>query len=277
MGKVPAASREPRAKDKAEPAGGKGAAGVERALALLRLVATRGEPASLTELAAAQGLSGSVAYKLLQTLVAQGLVLNDPVRKTYSPGLGLYNLASAILHGTTFIDVARANMRALVARTGESACLNLLDAPNAAFTVSAVEECGEPLQYVLRMGELLPLHAGASGKSILAFQPPALMKRVLSRKLERVTRGTVVDAQTLREQLASIRKAGHCVSYGERLEGAVGIAAPILDHADLAIGSVQLTVPKVRFDRAMLPRFVPAVMETAAHISAAAQALPSVH
>jgi IclR family acetate operon transcriptional repressor len=255
----------------------RGASGVERALVLLRHVATRGEPASLTELAAAQGLSGSVAYKLLQTLVAQGLVRNDPVRKTYSPGLGLYNLASAILHGTTFIDVARANMRELVARTGESACLNLLDAQHDAFMVSAVEESGEPLQYVLRMGELLPLHAGASGKAILAFQPPALTKRVLSRKLEAVTRGTVVDASTLREQLTAIRRAGHCVSYGERLEGAVGIAAPILDHASLAIGSVQLTVPKVRFDRSRLPSLVPAVMETAAHISAAAHALPSVH
>ncbi|MBA2965023.1 MULTISPECIES: IclR family transcriptional regulator [Ramlibacter] len=291
MSKTPAGSKVRQAQDPAQKhvrgsatretkgtgTNGNRVTGVERALALLRHVATRRTPANLTELASEEGLSGSVTYKLLQALVAQDLVRHDPDRKTYGPGLGMYNLASAILHGATFMDVARANMRELVARTGESACLNLLDAPHDAFMVSAVEECGEPLQYVLRMGELLPLHAGASGKSILAFQPPAVIRRVLSRKLEKVTTGTVVDSATLREQLESIRRAGHCVSYGERLEGAVGIAAPILDHASRSIGSVQLTVPKVRFDRAALPRFLPAVMETARHISAAAQSLQGAH
>ena len=44
-----------------------------------------------------------------------------------------------------------------------------------------------------------------SGESILAFQPPELIRRVLSRKLPAVTSGTVVDAAALREHEAVIR------------------------------------------------------------------------
>ena len=80
--------------------------------------------------------------------------------------------------------------------------------------------------------------------------------------------------QRVREQLSMIRRTGYCVSLGERLEGAVGVAAPILDHSSLAIGSVQLTIPRHRFDKAMLPLLVPAVVDTAARINAAAQSLP---
>ena len=247
---------------------------MERAIGLLRKVATLGTEASLTQLSETQGLTRSATYKLLQTLVAQGLVQHEPNRKTYRAGLGLYNLATTILHQTSFIQVARANMRALVERTGESACLNLLDAHNAAFTVSAVEETAAPLQYVLELGRLHPLHAGASGKAILAFQSPDLVKRILARKLDRVTKGTVVDPATLRDQLSMIRRAGYCVSFGERLEGAVGVAAPILDDSSLAIGSVQLTIPQHRFDKGMLPVLAPAVIDAAAQISAAAQSLP---
>ncbi len=273
MGKVVVKQGAARGKSAAPATPAPVASGTERALGLLRAIAERGGESSLTDLAAAQGLTGSVAYKLLQLLVAQGLVENDPDRKTYRAGLGLFNLATAILHGTSFVDIARANMRELVGRTGESACLNLLDAQRESFTVAAVEECGAPLQYMLRIGQLHPLHAGASGKSILAFQPPDVIRRVLSRKLDPVTSGTVVDSAALREQLEAIRRTGLCVSYGERLEGAVGIAAPILNHSAVAVGSVQLTVPRLRFDKAKLPSFSPAVIETAARISAAAQSL----
>jgi DNA-binding IclR family transcriptional regulator len=253
----------------------KPASAVERAIALLSHIATQAGEANLTELSESQGLSRSVAYKLLQTLVAEGLVEHDPKRKTYRAGLGLYNLATAILHRTSFMQLARANMRALVQCTGESACLNLLDATGSAFTVAAVEESPAPLQYVIPLGRRHPLHAGASGKAILAFQPDETLKRVLGRKLEAVTDGTVVDPVLLREQLAKVRRAGYAVSMGERLVGAVGIAAPIFGHSEHAVGSVQLTIPKHRFKQALVAQFAPAVTEAAALISGVAQALPT--
>jgi DNA-binding IclR family transcriptional regulator len=100
------------------------------------------------------------------------------------------------------------------------------------------------------------------------------VRRVLARKLNPVTTDTVVDPATLRAQLARVRKAGYAVSFGERPEGAVGIAAPILDTVGVAAGSVQLTIPKHRFKPELLARFAHAVTETGELISAASQSLP---
>lgn len=248
------------------------ASGVARALALLGALAALDRDASLTELSAALGVSRSVAFKLLHTMVALGVVDHDVKRKTYRPGVGLYRLATLTLQGGSFLRIARAAMRDLVERTGESTCLNLLDRTRELFTVAAVEESSAPLQYVVELGHWHPLHAGASGKAILAFAPPDLRERVLRGKLDAVTRNTVVDARTLRRQLDDIRRDGYCLSVGERLIDARGVAAPIRDHDGQAIGSIQVTIPEHRFDRRRVPMLAREVMLAADRIGAASLA-----
>jgi DNA-binding IclR family transcriptional regulator len=248
---------------------------VVRAINLITMFASTSEEASLSEVSERQGLSRSVTHKLLQVLLDQGLVQYDAARKTYRVGVGLYKLATAVLHETSFVQMAREMMRELVNRTGESACLNLLDSARGAFTVAAVEESAEPLQYVIEVGRWHPLHAGASGKAILAFQPDAVLDRALDHKLSAITPMTPTDALQVRRQLTEIRKNGYCLSEGERLEGAVGVAAPILDSTGVAIGSVQLTIAAHRFKRSKLADLRQAVMDAAHSISAAAQALPA--
>lgn len=244
-----------------------------RVLGLVKAVAAQSGESTLTELSQAQGLSRSVASKLLKILLDERLVQYDAQRKTYRAGLGMYLLATSILHKTSLVQISREIMRDLVERTNESACLNLLDRDKEAFTVAAVEESVEHLQYVIETGKLHPLHAGASGKAILAFQPDDFVLRVLSRELPRITKGTLTDAVKLKAQLAKIRQVGYSISQGERLEGAVGIAAPVFDHSGCAVGSVQLTIPHHRYRPADLPRFSEAVSAAADLISAAAQAL----
>ncbi len=257
-----AAATEPRTKS-----------AVVRAFVLLKRIATLDGEVSLTDLSEAQGLSRSVTYKLLQIMVAEGLVQYEPVRKKYGPGLGLYTLASSILHRGSFVQIARTVMRSLVAETGESACLNLLDPQGDSFTVAAVEESAAPLQYVVELGQMHRLHAGASGKAILAFRPVEHTKRILARRLDKVTPRTITDKGLLRLQLARVHELGYCVSVGERLEGAVGIAAPIFDRSEFAVGSVQLTIPAHRFKQKDVARFGAKVKLAGEKISGAAQAL----
>jgi len=215
--------------------------------------------------------------QLLQVLLSQGLVQQDPVGKTYRPGLGMYSLATTILHRTSFIQIARAIMRELVENSGESTCLNLLDRDRGVFSVAAVEESAAQLQYVIETDQFHPLHAGASGRAILAFQPDAFIDSVLTTALAAVTDQTLTDPALLRTQLVKIRATGYCVSAGERIAGAVGIAAPLRDSHGYATGSVQLTIPTHRFRQRDVARLSVSVMDAAQRISDAALALGHAH
>lgn len=248
-------------------------ASVVRAFALVSHLAETNHALSLTELAAALSLSRSTAFKLLQTLVASGMVAYDARRQRYRPGADLYRLASLVLQNGSFVEIARVAMRELTARMDESTCLNLLDPSRDAFTVAAVEESSSPLQYVIELGQWHPLHAGASGKAILAFAAPEIVERVLRSRLLPVTPDTVQDPGELTRQLAAIRTRGYDVSHGERLAGAVGIAAPILDASGCSVASVQVTIPQHRFDKRRLPLIARLVMQAAERIGTAASAL----
>lgn len=245
-------------------------AGVMRAFALVSLLAQDNRPLTLTELAVPLGLSRSTTFKLLQTLAGIGVVAYDPRLQVYRPGADLYRLATVVLRSGSFVEIARIGMRELTAQTGESSCLNLLDAGREAFTVAAVEESAAALQYVLDLGQWHPLHAGASGKAILAFCPPELVARVLQARLVQLTPATVQDAKVLERQLAEVRKQGYSISIGERLVGAVGIAAPIRDVGGFAVASVQVTIPQHRFERRRLSAIARHVMQAADRIGSAA-------
>ncbi len=244
-------------------------AGVMRAFALVSLLAQDDRPLTLTELAAPLNLSRSTTFKLLQTLASIGVVAYDARLQVYRPGADLFRLATVVLRSGSFVEIARIGMRELTAQTGESSCLNLLDAGREAFTVAAVEESASPLQYVLDLGQWHPLHGGASGKAILAFCPPELVARVLQARLVQLTPATVQDAKVLERQLAEVRKQGYSISIGERLVGAVGIAAPIRDASGFAVASVQVTIPQHRFDRRRLPVIARHVMQAADRIGSA--------
>lgn len=245
-------------------------AGVTRAFALVSHLAQENRALTLTELASTLDLSRSTAFKLLQTLAGIGVVAYDARRQVYRPGADLYRLATVVLRDGSFVDIARSGMRELTAETGESSCLNLLDPAREAFTVAAVEESSSPLQYVLDLGQWHPLHAGASGKAILAFAAPEIITRVLAAPLAQLTPATVRDPKLLERQLAEVRKQGYSISMGERLVGAVGIAAPIRDTGGFAVASVQVTIPEHRFDRRRQALIARHVMQAAERIGIAA-------
>lgn len=251
--------------EQASPPPGRRSA-VGRALGLLRRLALVTEDISLKDLGEAEGLPPDVAYKLLQQMVDEGFAAYDPVRKRYRPGIELLRLSTFLVQHASFVQVARSIMRELVAESGESTCLNLLDARRMLFTVAAVEESAAPLQYVLDLGALHPLHAGASGKAILAFLPDAAIDRIVREGLPAVTQRTVTDPVQLRFQIAEIRKQGYCISFGERLDGAVGIAVPVREPTGATIGSVQLTIPTQRFDPARADDYARQVLQAAERI-----------
>ncbi len=120
---------------------------------------------------------------------------------------------------------------------------------------------------VYRLGSSAPLHAGASGKAILANLPDAEFEALLTSGPRPLTARTVVDPMLLRLEAEQIRKSGYSISVEGHSLGVAAIAAPVFDIADRPVGAVTISGPIGRFNTEIIENLVEPLKEAAEGIS----------
>lgn len=124
----------------------------------------------------------------------------------------------------------------------------------------------KPVRAHANTGTRVPLHASASGKSILAELPKDEIDAYIGRGLEAVTEETITDARTLRSELARIRKRGYSTHKGEFLSGVAAVGAAIPGPDGRPEGALVITGPAERFSRARVKELGEAVIAAAREI-----------
>lgn len=219
---------------------------VERAVALLRAIVGEGGGITVREAARLVGTSSSSAYRLLRTLTESGFVERRIHAPGFGPGPELYRLASLLLDSNEVREAAANPMGQLLDQWRETVLLCLRARDQLLFFHRLASP--QPLQYVVALGELVHLHAGAAGRSVMAFLAPEEVTRIVQRYgLPRYTDRTITDPAALRAELGQVRAKGFASSIGERVEGSVGVAAPIFDVTGAAVGCIEVTMPLARF------------------------------
>jgi DNA-binding IclR family transcriptional regulator len=222
---------------------------IERAAAVLRLLADG--RLALVDLSHSLGLAKGTVHGILRTLQHVGFVEQDADSGEYQLGAALLQL------GTRQLDVNELRSRALnwadslAARSGESVRIGShLDGE-----VLVVHHVFRPdnSPQTVEVGSLLPLHASALGKAMLAFSTSAAAA-VRRRGLAPYTRATLVSGPDLTRALAGVRAAGWAGEVEEMTLGEAGIAAPIRDEAGLVVGSLGLSGPVDRVCDGRKPR-----------------------
>jgi DNA-binding IclR family transcriptional regulator len=89
------------------------------------------------------------------------------------------------------------------------------------------------------VGIVIPAHACALGKALLAFDRDGLDK-LTPRSM---TGETITDPAQLRDQLAVVRRTGIATEHEEAVLGECGIAAPLTDAEGEVAGAIGLVVP----------------------------------
>jgi len=220
---------------------------VERAAdILLHLANTRGPDFGITELSEELGMSKAAIHRVLASLRSRGLVDLDERTRRYSLGVGALRLGLAYLDRIDVRRMGRPTLEQLSARTNETATLSVLLGGRERIYVDQVTPDREVIMSV-SLGEPYPLHAGASGRTFLAFLPEEQGETYLNEvPLDALTASTIIDADTLRKTLAEIRTQGWARSSGERKSGAASVAAPVRSHDGYPIAVISVCGPAER-------------------------------
>ncbi|MFE0104957.1 IclR family transcriptional regulator [Streptomyces sp. NPDC059009] len=240
---------------------------LERAAAMLRLLAGGERRLGLSEIASALGLAKGTAHGILRTLQQEGFVEQETASGRYQLGAELLRL------GNSYLDVHELRARALVwtddlARSsGESVYLGVLH-QQGVLIVHHVFRPDDSRQ-VLEVGAMQPLHSTALGKVLSAYDPVAHSEAVEAER-RAFTDLTVCDKDGFEGVLDLTRARGYASDVEETWEGIASVAAPIHDRRRMPVGAVGITgaVERVRDKEGELrPDLIAAVRDCARAVS----------
>ncbi len=238
-------------------------AGNERIVEVLHALVTRPEPTGVRELALALNASRSTVNRVLQALEEHALAAVSG-NGNYQVGPRLRVLAAALHTRHPLLRNAGAVIERLGEQSDATVLIALHDAPRPRVVVISCHRRPGPIKYLLEPGTVLPLHAGATGRSILGRLGVGALGE---EPLEAHTPDTVTERAELERLLGADAAAGYTVSIGQQFPLAAGAAASFQCHG--LTGSVSLTRPRFLTSDEDLHRFGPMARQAAQAIEAA--------
>lgn len=214
---------------------------IDRMMEVLGLLEAMADGASMQDLVASLDMPRTTIYRIVNTLQLHGMIRRNPAGK-FELGPRLLGLASHVSRTPRDKDLvlaAQPHMDRLSAELGESCKLSVLDGDSV--LVVATSQGRRDYALTALVGQILPMHAGAAGKQLMAHLPTARLEAELGKEREAFTEHTVTDREALSAQLREIARKGWSEDQGEGIVGINAYAAPILDKTGAVAGA--LSVP----------------------------------
>jgi DNA-binding IclR family transcriptional regulator len=239
---------------------------VAKTIQIINCFSLRKQVLGIGDISAMTGHSKSTVSRLLATLQEFGCVEKAEGYGKYRLGYRIYLWGVISQASHTLPAIAKPIMKNLRERCGEEVSLYGVEGDRRVCLLRV-----ESLHRIARVGligELLPLHAGAAGRVLLAYLPEELQQSVIyDQDLNRFTGLTITDPGKLLSSLKKTREQGFAVSRGEREPEAFSVVAPVRDAHRTVVASLSISGPNYRLNRNKLKQNIKDVLKAAEEIS----------
>lgn len=233
---------------------------------VLGAIAAGYEPQSLSEIARALQLTVPRVFRHLATLTALGLVERVGDEPTYRLGWRLAQLGDRAARQHQVVPIAYPVLAELRRKVRSATMLVRRQDDRMAMIWLSLEDL-QPPHMNLPAGTILPLHASASGRVLMAFAPEAERARLVEGlQRESASLDPRMDLTGLAEDLVRIRRERFEIRPWWGQIKLTAASAPVLDHRGEVLAAV--TVLGL-FEEGAAGVIRPAIIEAAAEISAA--------
>jgi DNA-binding IclR family transcriptional regulator len=265
----PAQATTPRRRS---PDGRTTSAGVKATLAVLDLLAAR-SPLSLSEIARELGFAKSTLHRILSVLVERGWAVRDREGR-FDLGIRALRLGSASSE-LPMVAAFRTVAAEFLTRHDETIALAILDGVESLFI--ALEETSQPVRLVTHVGSKTPAFASASGRVVLASQPPAVVAAMFGGKLLVTPTGRRLNGVAeLQSILDEVRQRGFAENWEETAEGLFAVSVPVVNGEDVTLSALTALIPVSRVTPARREAMVDDLLALGSQLSGLVHWLPSV-
>ncbi|MCU1532588.1 MAG: IclR family transcriptional regulator [Arthrobacter sp.] len=196
---------------------------------------------TLAEIRAATEMPHSTVQRLVANMVQEGIL--DRQGDGFRVGIRMAHWAAPATQGVDFLELLAPVLRRLRDELGETVCI--FRESQGKRVCIALAETRRMLRRAVQVGDIMPLHVGAAGRVLLAWNPE-VAQRVYQTGLHSLTDQTITDAADLGAAVAKTRADGFAITTGERVSGASGLAAPIFGPQAELFGALSIMGPTLR-------------------------------
>lgn len=215
-------------------------------------------PQSIQNISKDLELSPTIVHRLLSTLKTEGFVMQDTYSKLYSLGPAFLDYANKIIDELPFASIVEPWLIRLRNQTGETAGFYI---PNGQTRLCVMEyESQQEIRRTVGVGKQYPIHAGATGRAILAFQ----LEETQQRALQNVS---AEERDALAAKLQDTRKYGYAISFEEINPNVSALSAPVFDPQQRVVGALSVSGPAFRFDHDTIEEHIPTLLHATQKIS----------
>ncbi|MGP4082254.1 IclR family transcriptional regulator [Pseudalkalibacillus sp. R45] len=237
---------------------------VDRAFDIIECFTNREQELSLLEISKRTELALATVHRNIHTLLSRGYLEQDRVTGKYRLGIQFVRIGGIVIQGFDLIQKATPHLQRLAKETELNINLSVYDSQEALCLINI--ESFHNFGFEIKVGQKMPIYAGALSKVILAYLPQKETD-MLTIDLKTYTPLTISQKEELIQELQTIRKNGISRSEGELALGAIAYSAPIFNFEDKMIAGIAITGPKHFFTDADKPKYINDLMNAAREIS----------
>ncbi|MEM7473073.1 MAG: IclR family transcriptional regulator [Pseudomonadota bacterium] len=239
---------------------------VGKALNVLDQIAAFGRPVKFAELLESSEYPKATLYRLLQTLVQQGMIAHDATNGAYTLGVRLVRLAHQAWQTSSLAPVARPYLDALSLEIGETVHLAQLDHAQVLYVDK--RNAAVPVEMYSQAGKVGPVYCTGVGKAMLAWSPLEAQSRIIEQQsYHKFTDQTLTTRRALRAELDAICSRGYAFDREEHEPGIICVALPILAQSGQVLGGLSVTSTTARHSLDSLAALVPHIKNTVSRIA----------
>ena len=211
---------------------------LDRGLSVIRAFGAEHPRLTLSEVAAATGLSRAAARRFLHTLVHLGYMHSSDGRFSLRPRI--LELGYAYLSSLTLPEVAMPHLEELVEQVHESSSVSELDGDDVVYIARVPTK--RIMTVSISVGTRFPAYATSMGRVLLAYREDAWLDAYFeTATFSHLTGHTITDAESLRQELKRIRAQGWALVDQELEQGLRSVAAPVRDSGGTVIAAVNVS------------------------------------
>jgi IclR family acetate operon transcriptional repressor len=204
------------------------------------------------------GVARSTAHRLLAMLAQFGFAVQEPRTRAYHAGPALVAIGISVTANDDIQTAVRPHLETLVSTFGETVHVCTLRGGDVAF-LSCLES-SKALRSGDRSGSVMPAHATAAGKALLAaLGDAAVRERFPAETLPGLTRRTIRTRTALLRELRNIRERGFAINDAESEPGLAALSCVVYGRGGEPRGAITMSGPEGRFRTANRVRMAAAL------------------
>jgi DNA-binding IclR family transcriptional regulator len=216
----------------------------EKTLEILDLFSFNSKELMVHEMAKHLDLPISSVYRYVRILKHKGY-LTEKEDGIYKLGYRFLEMANMVKSDNSLSTLALPVMKELTKKTEETSILTIISGCYAVCLETVLAY--HPIKVSAEQGSILPLHAGASSKTLLAYQSHKFVKELFQKGyIKQLTPNTITDPKILDIELNEIREKGYSISDEEVDKMVFAYGVPIRNTDQQVIAALSTAGPRER-------------------------------